>query len=198
MKTLQSYLQKGIQENVKESILDDEETVEKRIRRQLVTIDYLKGVFKKCIPNIETYNITILETGMLQLIDITYRAVQDGINLIADLPDDVAFESFLNVRRADVTVSAVGDKVTTLAGLPADLSDFELRLNMTPNLKDCGDVQVCKTLIIKQTKDQKIDLKKFKRLPKALKYIRLIGFDDITESFISKISGTPKNKITIL
>lgn len=188
---------KNIYDLYKESITDTDANVEANIRRSILTKEYLTDVFKRCIPSIDYGYVTVQENGTLKVDGFSYVAERDGINLIADLPDDVIFDSFSG-RSYYPPVTAFGDKVTTLAGLPKDLSEFELRLIEVPNLKDCGDVRTCKILYIKQGKENKLDLHKIKRLPKALKYIRLVGFDDVDEKFISKISGTPKNKVSII
>lgn len=188
---------KNIYDLYKESIIDTDANVEANVRRSILTKEYLTDVFKRCIPSIDYGYVTVQENGTLKVDGFSYAAERDGINLIADLPDDVIFDSFSG-RGNYPPVTVIGDKVTTPSGLPKDLSNFELRLVDVPNLKDSGDVQVCKILYIKQGKEQKLDLHKIKRLPKALKYIRLVGFDDVDEKYVSRISGTPKNKVSII
>lgn len=176
--------------NLYEGILDNDDDVKTGVKRSLITPAYLKDAFGKCLPDVTPDDVHILDDGKLDLFRTNYRLDHD-MTMIADIPDLIQFERF-NINISCITIS--GDKVTTLRGLPEDLSRCEIYIENCPNLKDTSAVKSCKVLYISDT-----DVKKLKSLPKAIKFIRLLkNCGDVDVKYVSKISGVPKNKITIL
>lgn len=186
-----------------ESLLDDDEKFINDTVRKSLDIKEAKTLILSCLPadqrdvRLESY-ININDDGTITVNSWWYEVRTYGFTLIKDLPDIIVFREFpKGSSNKPIDITLEGPDITSLRGLPPVLDGYRVTIKDCPNFKGSKNVKSCTALYIVSEKDD-ISTKKIKYLPRPTGFLRTVNCTDADINYLSKISNTPKSKITCL